>query len=318
MGEVITFHSYKGGAGRSMALANIACLLVRERHRGTRVLMVDWDLDAPGLHRFFYEHLPREGVGGRFDQRPGLIDFFIELRDRLARFGRLRGDEAYGAAAETLNEVSFEQYPLATDIPGLYLLKAGRLDERYYGRVADFNWEKLFRACPPLLPVLAERLGRGFDYVLIDSRSGHTDTGGICTMLMPEKLVAVFTPNAQSIYGTLSTARQAAHYRLRTDDLRPLVVFPLPSRVEPSEPELRHRWRQEYQHLFERLFSDVYDLRTCDLGPYFDEVQIQHSPLYSYGEEIAVLKDSGRDRFSIARSYATFCDRLIRHAIPWN
>src|SRR4051794_13247188 len=44
-GLVYTFYSYKGGVGRSMALANVAVLLARS---GKKVLVVDWDLEAPG------------------------------------------------------------------------------------------------------------------------------------------------------------------------------------------------------------------------------------------------------------------------------
>ena len=40
-----TFYSWKGGVGRTMALANIAVQLAR---KGNRVLMVNWDLRAPG------------------------------------------------------------------------------------------------------------------------------------------------------------------------------------------------------------------------------------------------------------------------------
>jgi len=43
---VVTFYSYKGGVGRSMALANVAALLARW---GRRVLIIDWDLEAPGI-----------------------------------------------------------------------------------------------------------------------------------------------------------------------------------------------------------------------------------------------------------------------------
>src|SRR5687768_18601726 len=60
-GSVITFYSYKGGVGRSMALANIAVLLAR---RGHRVLAVDWDPEAPGLERYFsYFSLENEAAG---------------------------------------------------------------------------------------------------------------------------------------------------------------------------------------------------------------------------------------------------------------
>jgi hypothetical protein len=47
------------GPGRSMALANVACLLTRKLAGGKGVLMVDWDLEAPGLHRFFHDRLTR-------------------------------------------------------------------------------------------------------------------------------------------------------------------------------------------------------------------------------------------------------------------
>jgi MinD-like ATPase involved in chromosome partitioning or flagellar assembly len=49
-GQVVTFYSYKGGTGRTMALANVAWILAANRRK---VLVVDWDLESPGLHRFF-------------------------------------------------------------------------------------------------------------------------------------------------------------------------------------------------------------------------------------------------------------------------
>jgi len=51
-GTVVTFYSYKGGVGRSFALANIAVLLARWGHR---VLTIDWDLEAPGLERYLMD-----------------------------------------------------------------------------------------------------------------------------------------------------------------------------------------------------------------------------------------------------------------------
>src|SRR5438270_2162491 len=68
MGEVITFYSYKGGVGRTMALANTAAMLAA---RGWRVLAADWDLEAPGLHHYF-----PEAVGGVAEPR-GMIDLAV-------------------------------------------------------------------------------------------------------------------------------------------------------------------------------------------------------------------------------------------------
>ena len=60
MGQIVTFYSYKGGTGRTMAMANAAWILAADGHR---VLTVDWDLEAPGLHRYLHPFL-RQGAGG--------------------------------------------------------------------------------------------------------------------------------------------------------------------------------------------------------------------------------------------------------------
>ncbi len=77
-GKIFTFYSYKGGTGRTMALANIACLLAkRYSGNGRGVLMVDWDLEAPGLHLFFRDFLKEPMADSDFNEKPGLIDLFL-------------------------------------------------------------------------------------------------------------------------------------------------------------------------------------------------------------------------------------------------
>ena len=43
---IFTFYSFKGGVGRSLAVMNVAYTLAG---RGRHVLVVDMDLEAPGL-----------------------------------------------------------------------------------------------------------------------------------------------------------------------------------------------------------------------------------------------------------------------------
>ena len=43
---IFTFYSYKGGVGRSMAVANIGRFF---QLQGLKVVLIDWDLEAPGL-----------------------------------------------------------------------------------------------------------------------------------------------------------------------------------------------------------------------------------------------------------------------------
>jgi len=328
-GQVITFYSYKGGTGRTMALANVACLLAQRQVGGKGVLMVDWDIEAPGLHRFFQNRFKKrfikyDDIDAAFDEHPGLIDLFWEL-DKAIPPPLGGGGQTEEDASAVLDSFRFEQFILETDIPSLHLLKVGRFDKKYAYRVNAFQWEDFYNRSPSLIRLFAERLTEQYQYVLIDSRTGITDISGICTMLMPEKLVVVFTPNRQSLTGLLDLIRQATDYRRQSDDLRPLVVFPLPSRIEPAEPTLREDWRYGnsekkivgYQSLFETLFRDVYNLPECDLGDYFDEVQIQHVPRYAYGEEIAVLIERSEDRLSLTQSYKSFAERLVKFTGPW-
>ena len=68
-GRVITFYSYKGGVGRSFALANTAVLLAEW---GFRVLAVDWDIEAPGLQGFFKDAIK--------ESKPGVLEFLDQCR----------------------------------------------------------------------------------------------------------------------------------------------------------------------------------------------------------------------------------------------
>jgi CO dehydrogenase nickel-insertion accessory protein CooC1 len=72
-GRVVTFYSYKGGTGRTMALANVAWILAAN---GRRVLVADWDLESPGLHRFYNPFLKPATVR----EAAGIIDL---IRDYL-------------------------------------------------------------------------------------------------------------------------------------------------------------------------------------------------------------------------------------------
>jgi cellulose biosynthesis protein BcsQ len=333
-GEVITFYSYKGGTGRTMALANTACLLAQRDAKG-KVLMIDWDLEAPGLHLYFKDKCQRwfpgedDSAAQALDAWPGLIDLFEKLDADIRNAGGGGGtgeDPAPGIVAR----LDISTYVVETDIPSLHLLKAGKFTEDYTRRVNRFRWDELFRLSPALIRSLAERLTAEYRYVLVDSRTGLTDTSGICTVLMPEKLVVVFTPNRQSLTGVVALVQRATRFRRESDDLRPLLVFPLPSRIEQARPTLRDGWRfgekgsdgqqrlDGYQRQFERLLAEVYDLEFCTLGRYFDEVQIQQAPDYAYGEEIAALVEQSRDRLSLRLGYEIFARWLTTSAGPWD
>ena len=339
--EVITFYSFKGGTGRTMALANLAILTARLQKK---VLLIDWDLEAPGLHRYFSPYITR--TERDLNDFPGLIDFFVEVSKLIPSTNERKIGLSDKEIIGVLNKIDISQYIVNTELQGLSLLKAGAFTNEYPKCISQFQWEKLFQNVPNFFPIFCNYLKEIFDFIYIDSRTGFTDTSGICTMLMPEKLCLVFTPNLQSLEGVIGLAKKALEYRMNSSDFRPLKIYPIPSRVELAEKDLRDNWRKgfnnEYQVIsgrkifrpikvneyanskdssefriegfqpsFEKLFNECYDISNCDLTNYFDIIQIHHEPKYSYGEELAVLTENYSDRLSLTIVYKEILQKLL-------
>ena len=177
---VTTFYSFKGGVGRSMALANVAVELVK---RGRRVLAVDFDLEAPGLDTFDVLR-PRDDV-------PGIIDF---VREYLAS-NRAPDARRFLARSPDIGERGGE----------LWIMSSGAQQASYATDFNQIDWAELYDKRDGYL--LFEDLKAQWhqtiapDYVLIDSRTGHTDTGGICTRQLPDAVAILFFPNEQNLRG---------------------------------------------------------------------------------------------------------------------
>lgn len=311
-GIIITFYSYKGGTGRTMALANTACLLSRHlANNPQRALMLDWDLEAPGLHKFFTKELDET------ESRPGIIDYFHTLKQRLEETEELYPKLTEPDGWKVLNDIlPLDDYLTKDMLPGIDFIKAGKMDADYATLVRSFNWVEFYEKFELAIEVFRDLLINKYAYALIDSRTGLNDTSGICTMLLPEKLVAVFTPNEQSLEGVIDLVKRALPYRQASRDFRPLAVFPLPSRIELAEKDLRSSWRKRYQSDFEEVFRLIYDAQECELTPYFNEVQLPHMSYYAYGESVAVWEERS-EALSLSRAYEEFFRRLIELDVAW-
>jgi hypothetical protein len=338
-GEIITFYSYKGGTGRSMVLANVGHLLTASESFGhLRVLLIDWDLEAPGLERFFGMN-PSVGPSG-----PGLIDYLTDMAahyQREAPGGRLPESMARDERAIQIFKKGTGHHPLKKYYvagvggrPNLCLMHAGRRSlsepggqDEYWGKVRSFDWDSFYHGYGSFFTHFRELLMADFDYVLIDSRTGLTDIAGICTRVMPQKLALVFAPNHQNIDGVLSVAEKSINYRMASRDPRSLTVFPVASRIDGSNADLRTTWwrggefRGErirgYQPIFEEFLGKAYRLDRCELGEYFDATQIPHQADYAYGEAIAAALDGTNDRLGIGYACEQLTRRLVQLAAPW-
>ena len=175
---IVTFYSFKGGVGRSMSLVNVGVQLAQA---GRKVLLVDFDLEAPGLPTF--------NLAKPDGDAPGLVEYISHYTGT-------------GEAPDVTNHIyKSEQFQSG----GLWVMPAGAQDQTYSQRLNSIDWRKLYEEqsgylfFEDLKSQWKEALSP--DYVLIDSRTGHSDVEGICTRQLPDAVSLLFFPNEQNLQG---------------------------------------------------------------------------------------------------------------------
>lgn len=208
----VAFYSYKGGVGRTMALANTAYALASH---GKRVVVVDLDLEAPSLDAFSEFKLADEGARGLMD---------------LARAYAATG--VLPAVRDVLHPT-----PHIDGGGGVWVLPAGARGAAYTTTLGELNWRRLHpeRGTLPFVDGLREGIASSEiqpHYVLIDARTGLSDVGGLSTHLLADEVVLVFNLTRPCLEGTV----RAYHSMVAGHPDRPgkalrlaLVASPVPA-----------------------------------------------------------------------------------------
>lgn len=286
MGKIVTFYSYKGGVGRSMALANTAMLL---SSRGLKVLGVDWDLEAPGLDRYFSDFeikVPEENTG--------LLDLLIESFES-GRDGDRPNWRGYTSRVLDENGKTL-----------LTLMRSGRDDQEYDARVLGFDWQAYFedRDGGAFIESLRDEWLDEFDVTLIDSRTGITDSGGVCTIQLPDVLVLVFTANEQSLSGVKNVALRAQRARQKLAyDRMPLLIYPLPSRFDSrTEFEESRKWLERFDEEMKPFYAEWLPSPHEPLQ-LLEKTKIPYVAFFSFGEKLPVITHGTSDPESLGHAY---------------
>lgn len=277
-GKIITFYSYKGGTGRTMALANTAWILAGAGHR---VLMVDWDLESPGLHRFIHPFLDMTAVA----DTPGVIDLIREFQ------WATTVDEP-GRAPEWQREyASLDRYTVSVDwdFPGggvLHFMSAGSQNQSYSTTVASIDWDAFYEhhGGGEFFDALREEMIRSYDYTLIDSRTGLSDVADICTLHFPHTLITCFTLSDQGIDGAASVA---SHIQTKYAS-RNIRILPVPTRIDDGEKEKADAGRALARSRFESLPRGMSE---AERSQYWGAVEVPYRPFYAYEETLATFGD---------------------------
>jgi predicted acylesterase/phospholipase RssA len=326
---IYTFYSFKGGVGRSMALANVARWFY---DRGLKVLMVDWDLEAPGLEVFF-ESRTADGHGSTTEDgaqgRPGVIDMLLQYKrahPRLPLPARARagaepppGTPARDALAvldahlSPIQGMLYPVYPLAKNGEGsLSLLPAGlRVGGNFadYARaVQSFDWAEFYESFhgEAYFNWLRGQLGAAADVVLIDARTGVTEMGGVCARQLADVVVSFCAPNDQNLKGM----RTMVHSFLRKDvekvRLSPLEVVLVPARVDRQDSQQYEQFEQEFRG---PLFADIRNpFKPFERG--FWDLKIPYISKYAYKEDLAISQTTGVGK-ELGDAYRTLAVHLV-------
>jgi hypothetical protein len=310
LGKIITFYSYKGGTGRSMGLANIAWILASN---GQRVLMIDWDLEAPGLHRYFRPFL----LDPELSSTEGLMDFIteyvVEAMTPPVKGKSANGDSYTAQWYEPYADITHYAVSVDGSFPSdgaLDLVAAGRQDHSYATRVNSFNWQDFYERLGGggFFELAKDKMRTAYDYILIDSRTGVSDTAGICTVQMPDLLAICFTYNIQSIEGAAAVAESVLDNPQRSA----MHIFPIPMRAELAEKDKLEMARTYARQRFDRLLSHI-DVRERE--SYWGGVEILYQAFYAYEELLATFGDRPKQPNSVLAGLERITGYLTRGSI---
>ncbi|MBO2450956.1 tetratricopeptide repeat protein [Actinomadura barringtoniae] len=303
-GQIITFYSFKGGTGRTMALANVAWILAANGHR---VLVADWDLESPGLHRFFHPFMPE---GFDVADSSGIIEMIREYE---------------WAAAEEKNDLTklpeasarVQRYAFSLEWDhfaeggSLHFLSPGRQNLDYAATVGALDWENFYERLngSEFFEALRADMKAHYDYVLIDSRTGLSDVASICTVQLPDVLVDCFTLSTQGIEGAAQVARTIEGRRRPT----PVRILPVPMRIDQAEKDRVDTGLAFAARLFSGLPSDMTESQR---RAYWSSVEVPYQAFYAYEETLAVFADTPGSPKSLLYSFEQLAGHITGGAVP--
>lgn len=284
--KTIVFHSYKGGVGRSLALANFAKALMKA---GKRVTVLDMDFEAPGIHMKL--GLPANSI------KCGFVDYLVD-KSRMARYA---GDES----------LDIKKYALPLDEQGhSFLIPAGNsVDSAYWGLIASETFNRLFYLSdsqlndPETGKWLVERNLAWFredkrlieetfqpDYLLIDCRTA-TERASVPIILFADVVVTLFAPNSEGMYGT---ALMLATLQIQK---REITVIPVVTRV----PE--YYSVTDVENLRTGMFSEIWRELNGGVLPVHFHVLHEYRDLESRERLVVDGKISGDLDVTLAHDY---------------
>jgi MinD-like ATPase involved in chromosome partitioning or flagellar assembly len=298
---IVAFHSFKGGVGRTTALASYAIARAR---RGHRVAVIDMDLDAPGVGRL----LDSDGDGGT--ARWGVVDFLLEAARELPLT-----DYRHVCARENV-----------TGTGAIDVFPAGSLDDAYLTKLARVDLDvQASTTGHPLLKLLRRIRQEGRpDVILIDGRAGLSPAAGLLLSGFAHLHVLFATTNPQSILGLERVVRHLGFEQARrgSEQHECIVV----QAMVPDNTEVGGIAEADFAERVEDIFRRGYYARESDDEDRLWSLQdiesslAPHVPVpIRYRERLAFFRQIEQVATDLVteRGYAELAERIdVRLSMP--
>lgn len=292
--KTITFYSYKGGTGRTLALANAARYLARLEFK---VVALDFDLEAPGLHYKFSPNVD----GKPLLVKAGVVDYLHSF---------IIDKELPGSLKDFTVDIAVP----GTDKPLIQLFPAGRgPSKEYWTKLARINWHDLFYSKDAkgvqVFLDLKNRIANELkpDFLLIDSRTGITEMGGVATTLLADKVISLVLPSRENLEGARAVLRSIRRSRRESEsvDLEIMVALSRLPQIEESKGE--QDWIDRIRTTLNEEADDLRDTLACS------EVFVLHSEAaLEIRESLRIGSGVSPDESILLRDYL----RLFANVVP--
>lgn len=304
----VVFYGLKGGVGRSTALAMLAYRLARD---GKNVLLLDFDLESPGLSGLL---LPQERIAAY-----GLVDWFVE-------------DAVNQGDAVLRDMVSLS--PLADQTPGAIRVVAamGQGETAYLSKLAraytdtpSSNGPQTFADRMVRITKLLEQQERP-DIVLIDSRAGLHDVAAVAIGTLASVALLFATDSQQNWQGYRQLFN---HWHQRPDALREVrerivmvqALFPESDQIERASSFVQSAWSLFSELIYDELKPGAeaqdevfsFDLRSED-APHFP-MRVRWNARFQEFDPLRGRSEGGVSDADIDLAFGPFVEEVI-DALP--
>lgn len=285
----ISFFSYKGGVGRTLALTSMA---LRLAEFGKSVFIIDFDLEAPGVP------FKLKGQINPDDIKSGLVDYIYEFSSK----GRIDEIDKHVVKLPSYN-------PEDKDV---WLMPAGKADvEDYWAKLSRINWHEMFYSDHGkglrFFLDLKERIRKTYnpDFILIDSRTGLTELSGISLKILADEVVILFVNNEENFFGTEKVLSFLNNGKQKSENKVHLALTRIRA-LKTTEADYKSKFNVEYKLIdsLKKRFFQSYDAAEINVIHTDDGLQED--------EQLAFSDQANQVRLTIRKEHLIFFEKIFK------